>query len=386
MVSESISDLAQPATLGRSNHRGGGGHGAPAGRPRPLPCLGNNNSNEGQNIGLSAQNPEPPSSVRKCEFVLRTEVKALAKAYGLGRLGFFTLTFAENIQDRKEASRRFNSLLTGVLRERYKIGVRVMERQKSGRIHYHCVVVMPDDIREGFDFKEASRGIYGSANAYLRAEWVFWRNTCKEYGFGRHELMPVKSNENGLAKYVGKYLGKHWTVRTGNDVGARLVGYWGFRGKAAVKQRESSCNFSWAKGGAKIWRENLKTLDLCASSIIPEYKAISEDGSTRLKHFLGRHWAWNLIKLGVGSWVPILYRIEGMIAARKAYETGRPMYLAQKLYYAEQTRSNPKGTSFNALAFGQSGHRTKSACNRITEEDVAIAAAAMVRMFQHAPP
>ncbi|MHB8522644.1 MAG: hypothetical protein ACYDH9_18050 [Limisphaerales bacterium] len=41
--------------------------------------------------------------------------------------------------------------MTGVLRHRYKEYIIVSERMDSGRIHYHLLVVMAEDIRSGFD-------------------------------------------------------------------------------------------------------------------------------------------------------------------------------------------------------------------------------------------
>jgi hypothetical protein len=86
-------------------------------------------------------------------------------------------------------------------------------------------VVLPGDVRTGFNFKEAESGVYTSANALLRSEWAFWRKTAPRYGFGRTELLPVKSNEEGLSKYVGKYIAKHVGAREQRDKGVRLVRY-----------------------------------------------------------------------------------------------------------------------------------------------------------------
>jgi hypothetical protein len=55
----------------------------------------------------------------------------------------------------------------------------------SGRIHYHLLVVMAQDIPTGFDFAAVKGGDYRSASEYLRKEWKFWRETAPKYGFGR---------------------------------------------------------------------------------------------------------------------------------------------------------------------------------------------------------
>jgi hypothetical protein len=89
------------------------------------------------------------------------------------------------------------------------------------------VVVVPDDIRTGVDPEAIASGDYKTANSALRREWAFWHKTCKKYGFGRHNLQPVKSSHDALAMYVGKYIGKGFQFRNEADKGVRLVAYSG---------------------------------------------------------------------------------------------------------------------------------------------------------------
>lgn len=398
MVSTNQSSGNSTLTRVRSKARVGGEAERAEPARFPLPCLSNNNSNEGRNKGLFDEELQTPSSVRKAEFVLRTEVRALAKAHGLERLGFFTLTFPKAVMNRVEASRRFNSLLTGVLRKRYKIGIRVLERHKSNGIHFHCVVVCDGDIRSGFDFAACENGKrdYSSANPYLRREWAFWRETVEKYGFGRHELKPVKSNAEGLAKYVGKYLGKHWAVRRPEDVGARLVSYWGYRGKSAAARRNAGCTFSWVNGGARIWRESLRDVDRLAGHVCPAYLEAGLDGPERLKRYFGRHWAWKLIKKEVTT-KPMLAvcEIENIHASRMTYTTlpswsARPV-ARPTMYFHHRSRSNPSGVTVDALASRLSAKTKGSRCNRITSEDMDEVAATMQQCrdrfrFLDAPP
>ncbi len=162
---------------------------------------------------------------RKTASALSWNVAYLCQKYGHERVGFLTLTFADHVLCPKEAQRRFHSLSTHVLKVRYADHIRVIERQKSGRLHYHLLVVLPDDIRTGFDFGAVSRKDYSSANNHLRREWAFWRHTAKPYGFGRTELMPIKGSSEALGHYVGKYIGKHIGARKIEDKGVRLVSY-----------------------------------------------------------------------------------------------------------------------------------------------------------------
>src|SRR6202035_3537083 len=100
----------------------------------------------------------PPNSARRTAFALQLNVQAMVERYGLERVGFLTLTFAQHILEPKEAQRRMHSLATHVLRDRYAAAIRVIERQKSGRIHYHLLVAMADDIRTGADFDAFAEG------------------------------------------------------------------------------------------------------------------------------------------------------------------------------------------------------------------------------------
>ena len=136
-----------------------------------LPCLSSNNSTESS---LTDPTGSPAlidfkrfsTQHKKSACALAWNVEFLAEKYGLERLGFLTLTFAQDIKNPKEAQRRFNSLATHVLRTRYLEYIRVWERTKKGRIHYHLLVVLTNDIRTGFNFLEAEFGIYKDCLLY----------------------------------------------------------------------------------------------------------------------------------------------------------------------------------------------------------------------------
>lgn len=251
-----------------------------------FPCLNRNNSNETP----SHDRPETPVSAvfeslstkyKKSAAALAWNVEFLAKTYSLGRLGFLTLTFAENILDPHEAQRRFNSLATRVLRTRYADYVRVWERTKKGRIHYHLLVVLPNDIREGVLFSELAAGNYQSAGPALRTEWAFWRKTAKLYGFGRTELLPVKSTAEGIARYVGKYISKHVIQREERDKGFRLVEY--SRGARMVSAR-----FTFVSDGSARWRRKLALF----AAIVATELGVDHLNFSDLALVLGPKWAY----------------------------------------------------------------------------------------------
>ena len=80
---------------------------------------------------------------------------------------------------------------------------------KSGRIHFHLIVNTRQNIRNGLNFRQIQAKNYSSANKALRQLWVLLRENMGKYGFGRSELLPVKTNSKGLARYVAKYIAKH---------------------------------------------------------------------------------------------------------------------------------------------------------------------------------
>jgi plasmid replication initiation protein len=188
-----------------------------------------------------------------------------------------TLTFAD-VPDVKEAQRRFNSFATGELRKRYPSFITVVERgAKSGRVHFHLLVAVAQDIKAGVDFDAFEQGDYRSAGAYLRAEWRWLRGVAPRYRFGRTELLPIYSNAKAVGRYVGKYIGKHLAKRIDADKGVRLVRYSRMVGKA-------SCRFSWATPGGREWRRKLaKMARACGIDSIGEF-------SDRF----GRRWAFVL--------------------------------------------------------------------------------------------
>ena len=251
-----------------------------------LPCLNRNNSNEhtpldGTETRIAAHN-SLSTSHKKSAAALAWNVQHMADLYGIDRVGFLTLTFPHHITCPKEAQRRFNSLSTGVLREHYTCYIRIFERCKSSRIHYHLLVVLDKDIRTGTNFEEIAQGKYTSANKALRSEWKFWRDTAKEYGFGRTELLPIKSTSEGIAKYVGKYIGKSIAQRQEQDKGVRLVEY----GKTA---RMATSKFTFLSEGSASWRRKLATF----ARILSEAHNTQCNDLSDLSQILGDKWAYN---------------------------------------------------------------------------------------------
>jgi len=219
-----------------------------------LPCLYRNNSIE--NINKTPLEPlsdnafSLSTNLKKSASALAWNVQHFVDTYGLSNVGFLTLTFRDHVTDPKEAQRRFNSLKSNVLAIRYRAYIRVMEPMKSGRIHYHLLVALDSDIRTGFDFASVRNQDYSTANKAIRSEWSFWRKTAPKYRFGRTELMPVRSNSEGIGRYVGKYISKGIESRTEQFKGTRLVEY-------SRKAKIASTRFQFVTEGSAEWRRKL---------------------------------------------------------------------------------------------------------------------------------
>jgi hypothetical protein len=279
---------------------------APPPLPRPLPC---NNSIE--TVAF-------PAAAARTAHALQVNVESAVKRWGLERTGFLTLTFADHVTDPKVAQKRMNSLATNVLRPRYGEAIRVYERQKSGRIHYHLLVNVGADIRTGFEFASIKKHDYRSASPALRAEWAFWRRTSKLYGFGRTELLPVISSAEAVGRYVGKYISKHLAVREARDLGVRLVSY--------IGPRVATVKFAWAGGKGLDWRIGLGALvrDLAAMG------QIDFASTDAMRRQFGRRWAWEwkdiiaqrALESGIDTQTGEIY--ERGVSANDAVEQVRP--------------------------------------------------------------
>ena len=221
-------------------------------------------------------------SHRRMAFVLACEVRALAKDFGLERLGFLTLTIGgKQSPCQADLQERFHSFETNELVNRYSRSIWVVERgTKNGRLHMHGVVVCGCDIRTGVDFERIGGGDYRSANLALRSEWAFWRKTARAYGFGRTEVLPVKTTVEGVAYYLGGYIGKNVKHRVEFDKGARLVHYGGF----GPGERRASTRLAWNTDNAWLWRQKLAAFA----------QRMGVKDFADLQKAFGPRWAWHL--------------------------------------------------------------------------------------------
>jgi len=251
-----------------------------------------------------------PGTKAKQAAALAYNIRWMADTFGVERVGFLTLTVGDTVNgrfvkvsERAEASRRFNSILNRI-RERYQCGVVVTERHKDGGIHFHLVVVLPFDAKTGFDFERVKRRDYRSVSKELRDEWLWWRENQAKYGFGRHELTPIKSNGEAIGRYVGKYLGKSWEARTDDDYRGRCVRFFGVwmteeQERKAVEANDGkpvkcgppmSSRFGTLTKRACAWRE-------CAKQVQLQTKRMGvEINEHNIAEKNGPRWAWRITK------------------------------------------------------------------------------------------
>ncbi len=299
------------------------GHGGAGPGTAALPCQSVTTASE----GVAEEKPPLPGPRKKQAAALTHNIEWLAHAFGLGRVGFLTLTLGDwdaggryrNLRARKEAQRRFHSLLSNEIAKRYVCGVTITERHGNGGIHFHLAVVCGSDIRGAMDFaacfppkaadgRPQRKPDYSTANVAIRREWAFWRRVAKQYGFGRHQLQPMRESGATLGGYLGAYLRKDWDQRWPEDKGARCVRYFGhwaniprIKGRRRIAPPHNS-RFGWMTPGAHVWREMVKQ-----AVLVLNHKG-ADLTEANIKERVGPKWAWKMGKLfeavrfEVGDW------------------------------------------------------------------------------------
>ena len=226
----------------------------------PLPCLYSNNGTEtfsetALNCVAGLVSLLSPYHKKQSENLRKNVARLMALAPSVCHIGFFTLTTPDNCSDHHEFRQRWRSFNSHYFSQSPHFGhwLATYERQRRGAWHLHVLVLLPYDIRTGVDFTQFALGRYSSAPPYLRAVWRELRIKCKAYGFGRHELLPIKSNADAMAQYIGKYISKHLGSRKDEDKGKRLIA-------SSSGWTKNSIRFSWFNDNSILWRTNLAIL------------------------------------------------------------------------------------------------------------------------------
>lgn len=222
----------------------------------------NNNISDGATLP-STTNLSPYH--KKSAYTLANNVQRFCDLYGIENCAFLTLTFPDNVTDHREASRRFNNMNRRYLSVHYGEWIWDRERQDRGAWHFHIIIQCKGDIRTGFDwdeylswiadFKAGKKRRLKTGNPFLRSLWEMNRRAFANYGFGRTEILPIRSSAEAVAKYVGKYIAKQIGQRPEEDKGVRLTSH--SSGFVACSPK-----FSWNTDGGKMWRSNVRLLAL----------------------------------------------------------------------------------------------------------------------------
>jgi hypothetical protein len=226
----------------------------------------------------------------------------LADEYGLEYLGFLSLTFsaADELgrpKSIKEAQRRFHSLMNWLALQ-FRGGIVVWELHKDGTIHFHALVVCDEDIRTGFDFEEVGNRDYRSVSHWLRAMWATLRVRLPEFHFGRHELKPVRTNGEGVGRYLGNYIVKHYDSRLPEDRGARIVRFFGCARTGRRMFASGPKAFKWATENAVKFQLGVTVL---ARSVGLTRTGLKTFVTELLGEKAGPRWAY-VLRMAPGRW------------------------------------------------------------------------------------
>lgn len=241
---------------------------------------------------------------------LKENIYAFIEQAGFENVVFLTITFKGSSPTSKQLTVIFNNLLSRYIRPRYGaqgfgdvlqgarawVGwIRIFERgSKKGRLHYHLLLDVKQDVRSGVDVDSAASASVGGQNRALDQERKFWRKVCKVGEFkakyrmrlGVVNVLPLRTDAQKVAGYLGKYLTKHFESRKADDKGLRLVGY------SREFNRRCGSRFAWNGPTAQNFRFKLQ-LFCEAMGFGSDYSRATED----LKAFFGAKWGWRVNKM-----------------------------------------------------------------------------------------
>jgi len=220
----------------------------------------------------------------KTTFSLEQNIQRFINDRGFYRMGFLTLTFVDNVSDHREASRRFDSLNTNFISQRFGGYILVRERQKRGAWHYHLLLDTLTDLTGGVWAKVKNRKgrfvwVYRHNNLKLRKIWEILRDVLPLYGFGRAELLPLRTSAEKVGKYLGKYIGKSMAEKTKGDAKVKLISY------SQNVKRQVVGAFAWVGEKHARLRKDVSCLARMVYGIY-HYEDIASH--------VGPHWAYEL--------------------------------------------------------------------------------------------
>ena len=166
---------------------------------------------------------------RKQLFVAQENIRLYIEKFGADNIGVLTITTPSECLSARDFQVKWHPFRTNVISRMFPTGMWVRERQpRTGNWHAHAVVDLGWDIRTSFPFDQVGKGFYANVDPRLRDVWKRLREKAARYNFGRTELLPIKSNGEGFAVYVTKYLGKALVSdKAEGEEKCKLFGIWG---------------------------------------------------------------------------------------------------------------------------------------------------------------
>lgn len=245
----------------------------------------------------------PTMAEAKRAFALRNNLNAFFDHYGREHCAFFTLSPLAGTEP-KELAAKFNDARKRQFAWMLSY-VRVLEPRRDGTAHHHYAVATAFDMQpDAFDwpafkvcqeqaprrgnppgplFVEMRRRYSSSATPQLRDCWKENKAVSKAFGFGRVEMLPIRTCAEAMGHYVGKYLESGTHYRNAKWKGARRVEY---DRKESLLWKSCGSAFGFVSEGSREWRKRVDEMALAS--------CVERDDMVGFRRIFGRTWAYEM--------------------------------------------------------------------------------------------
>lgn len=295
------------------------------------------------------------SGAKKSAECVMLQVREWAEKYP-GRVALVTLTEAEQLEDLGLFQKQWRNLTRRELLRVFERVIAIWERQRSGRLHWHLIVLCQPgvDVRTGTDVEliRATGGRRG-ANEALRAIWREVR-TWERYGFGRNRVEPLIGEPEQAARYAAGYVtGKKDKAHLRpSDRGRRRVRWLGFvevreessplpaplAGPGPLEQvrvstRNYRTSFCWNRSRARVYRARLGMVaDIVGAESFADFEFLA-----------GRYWAFHLQELIQHTVVSPRLEAQGDTEAAALAKHQETLWECARIIAARSAKPYPSG-------------------------------------------
>lgn len=217
-----------------------------------LPCQNNTNS-----INPPSKVSEEPWNThyrRKKKYSVRIDAEGFVAQWGEDNVGEFTMTFADEVTDKKEASRRWNSFRNkleplGIVS--YMGCWELQEKRGDGGVwHLHLLTALRFPIRNQPGSRSNLQRLRDQVCGSKEQEHL--DGLLMRHGFGYiHHIDHLRKTAKEYASYFSKYITKSYEKLGKNQKRIRLLTY------ARNVRRSASVNFAWNGPAAINYRRKL---------------------------------------------------------------------------------------------------------------------------------